>query len=57
MQRAGSAVDLKNLKTFLYAAELSSFTRAAERLGFSQPTVTFQIKQLEIGRASCRERV
>ena len=47
MQRAGSAVDLKNLKTFLYAAELSSFTRAAERLGFSQPTVTFQIKQLE----------
>ena len=40
-------MDLKNLKTFLYAAELSSFTRAAERLGFSQPTVTFQIKQLE----------
>ena len=40
-------MDLKNLKTFLYVAELSSFTKAAERLGFSQPTVSFQIKQLE----------
>lgn len=40
-------MDLKNLKTFLYAAELSSFTRAAEILGYSQPTVSFQIRQLE----------
>lgn len=40
-------MDLKNLKTFLYAAELSSFTRAAEVLGYSQPTVSFQIRQLE----------
>lgn len=40
-------MDLKNLKTFLYVAELSSFTRAAEILGYSQPTVSFQIRQLE----------
>lgn len=40
-------MDLKNLRTFIHVAELGSFTRAAQRLGFSQPTVTFQIKQLE----------
>lgn len=40
-------MDLKNLKTFIYVSELSSFTRAAERLGFSQSTISFQIKQLE----------
>ncbi len=40
-------MDLKNLKTFLYVAELSSFTRAAELLGYSQPTISFQIRQLE----------
>ena len=40
-------MDLKNLQTFLYVAELSSFTRAAEILNYSQSTVSFQIKQLE----------
>ena len=40
-------MDLKNLRTFIQVAELGSFTKAAQRLGFSQPTVTFQIKQLE----------
>lgn len=40
-------MDFKNLKTFLYVAELSSFTRAAEILGYSQPTISFQIRQLE----------
>lgn len=40
-------MDFKNLKTFLCVAELGSFTRAAAQLGFSQPTVSFQIKQLE----------
>ena len=40
-------MDLKNLHTFIQVAELGSFTKAAQRLGFSQPTVTFQIKQLE----------
>ena len=40
-------MDLKNLDTFIQVAELGSFTRAAEKLGYSQPTVSFQIKQLE----------
>lgn len=40
-------MDFKNLKTFLCVAELGSFTRAAAQLGFSQSTVSFQIKQLE----------
>ena len=40
-------MDIKNLTTFIYAAELGSFTKAAETLGYSQSTVSFQIKQLE----------
>jgi len=43
----GESLDLKNLKTFIYVAELGSFTKAARLLGFSQPTVSFQIRQLE----------
>lgn len=41
------SMDTKNLTTFIYVAELRSFTKAADRLGFSQSTVSFQIKQLE----------
>lgn len=40
-------MDIKNLDTFIQAAELQSFTKAAEKLGYSQSTVSFQIKQLE----------
>lgn len=40
-------MDIKNLITFIHVAELNSFTKAAEKLGFSQSTVSFQIKQLE----------
>lgn len=40
-------MDLKNLMTFIYVAELASFTKAAEVRGYSQSTVSFQIKQLE----------
>lgn len=40
-------MDIRNLMTFIQAAELNSFTRAAEKLGYSQSTVSFQIKQLE----------
>ena len=40
-------MDLKNLTTFIYVAELSSFTKAAAYLGYTQSTVSFQIKQLE----------
>ena len=40
-------MDLRSLMIFMEAAELGSFTRAGEKLGYSQPTVSFQIRQLE----------
>lgn len=40
-------MDLKNLKTFLRAAELGSITKAAEELNYVQSTATAQIQQLE----------
>ena len=40
-------MELRNLITFIHVAELGSFTKAAEALGYSQSTVSFQIKQLE----------
>lgn len=40
-------MDLRALNIFIQVAELNSFTRAGEKLGYSQPTVSFQIKQLE----------
>lgn len=40
-------MDIKNLITFMYTAELNSFTKAAQTLGYSQSTISFQIKQLE----------
>lgn len=40
-------MDLRNLNTFIQVAELSSFSRAGEKLGYSQPTISVQIKQLE----------
>ena len=40
-------MELRNLITFIYVAELGSFTKAAEQLDYSQSTVSFQIKQLE----------
>ena len=40
-------MEIRNLLTFVQVAELNSFTRAAETLGYSQSTVSFQIKQLE----------
>ena len=38
---------LRNLVTFIHVAELGSFTKAAQQLGYSQSTISFQIKQLE----------
>lgn len=40
-------MDLKNLTSFIQVAELRNFTKAAQRLGYSQSTISFQIKQLE----------
>ena len=40
-------MELRNLITFTNVAELGSFAKAGEQLGYSQSTVSFQIKQLE----------
>lgn len=40
-------MDIKNLSTFIHVAELHSFTKAGEKLGYSQSTVSFQIRQME----------
>lgn len=40
-------MELRNLITFIHVTELGSFTKAADQLGYSQSTVSFQIKQLE----------
>ena len=40
-------MELRNLTSFIQVAELGSFTKAAEKLGYSQSTISFQIKQLE----------
>lgn len=40
-------MELKNLESFIQVAELGSFTKAAKRLGYTQSTVSFQIRQLE----------
>jgi len=41
------SMEIRNLLTFIHVAELNSFTKAGERLGYSQSAVSFQIKQLE----------
>ena len=40
-------MELRNLNTFQQVAEKGSFTAAANALGYSQSTVSFQIRQLE----------
>ena len=40
-------MEIRNLLTFIRVAEVSNFTKAAEALGYTQSTVSFQIKQLE----------
>ncbi len=40
-------MDIRSLTTFVHVAELGNFSRAAERLGYSQPTISVQIRQLE----------
>ena len=40
-------MEFKNITTFLKVAELRNFSKAAEKLGYSQSAVTIQIQQLE----------
>ncbi len=40
-------MEIRNLITFVQVAEHNNFTKAAKHLGYSQSTVSFQIKQLE----------
>lgn len=40
-------MEIKNICTFVKAAELGNFTKAAQELGYAQSTVTAQIQQLE----------
>lgn len=40
-------METKLIQTFITVAELNSFSQAAKKLGYSQPTVSLQIKQLE----------
>lgn len=40
-------MDIRSLNIFMEVAEQGSFTKVGEKLGYSQPTISFQIKQLE----------
>ncbi len=40
-------MEIRNLKTFLQIVESGSFTKAAEMLGYTQSTISSQVKQLE----------
>ena len=40
-------MDFKTLNTFIQVVELGSFTQAGEKLGYSQPAISAQIRQLE----------
>jgi DNA-binding transcriptional LysR family regulator len=41
------AVTLRQLRTFKTVADLSSFSAAAQRLKLSQPSISYQVKELE----------
>ena len=40
-------MELRNIITFLKVVEMKNFSKAAEKLGYSQSTITIQIQQLE----------
>ena len=41
------ALDLELLRTLVFIAEEASFTKAAERVGRTQSTITLQVQKLE----------
>jgi len=45
--KAVPTIELRHLRAFLTIAETRNFTRAAERLGVSQPSVSVQVRELE----------
>lgn len=47
MRLAGSQITLHKLEVFCAVAELSSISRAAERLGIAQPVVTVHVRLLQ----------
>ncbi|WP_099189068.1 LysR family transcriptional regulator [Tepidibacter mesophilus] len=46
-------MEFRQLKTFITVADLNGFTRAADVLGYTQPTITSQIQLLEIELGVC----
>jgi molybdate transport repressor ModE-like protein len=46
-RKSSSQFDLHHLRVFTAVAKAGNFTRAADELGYSQSTVTHQIKTLE----------
>lgn len=49
----GIIMDLKYLNTFRTIIEEGSFSKAADKLNYTQSTITFQIGQLEQELSAC----